>query len=97
MPGTRTVENGGFLEAFYTIKKDDRPLIVPLLRYDAHGIVNGTRKQHLVASATYYPRENVRVLLEGWKVLKEEEQSGANGHGHGGLDNRFLVQVEVGF
>ncbi len=89
-------ENGGYLEAFYTFKKDDRPLITPLLRYDVKSRVNGNKTQHMVAHASFYPRQNVRTFVEYWKELKDDTGGGAATVAND-LDNRLFFQVEVGF
>ncbi|MBI2069497.1 MAG: hypothetical protein HYT79_02765 [Elusimicrobia bacterium] len=84
---------GNYLEAFYTVKKDERPWIVPLARFDRtkNKITNNT-KDHLVANLSYYPMENVRGLLEYYDELADKT-AGIKGT----KDTRWTMQFEVGF
>ncbi|OGS04693.1 MAG: hypothetical protein A3G41_00345 [Elusimicrobia bacterium RIFCSPLOWO2_12_FULL_59_9] len=84
--------SGGYLEAFYTIKKDDRPWIVPLLRFDTNKDKAARKKNHFLANLSCYLAENVRGFVEYYDELSDK-QGGAKQS----KDTRWTAQVEVGF
>lgn len=90
--GATTLDNGGYLEAFYTIKKDEKPWIVPLLRYDVKDRDQGNKTHNLVAHASYYFRENFRGFLEFAREIKDKTPTTKND-----LNHQFYLQFEVGF
>ncbi len=84
---------GGYGEAFYTFKKNERPWIVPLVRFDSVKDKFLDRKQnHLVASLAYYPMENVRTFVEYYDELSDNKAGVKQTK-----DTRWTAQVELGF
>lgn len=76
-------------ELFYVVKKEDRPLLVPLIRQDWFETTNGTKHfGNFTAQLSHYFTENARGFIEYF----------ANTKTHGtAKDHRWTAQVEVGF
>ena len=65
-PGVASQTNdSAYLELFYTARKGERPLVVPLIRYDWTESNNGLDTTSVVtAQVNTYPIQNVRLALE---------------------------------
>lgn len=87
---------GAYDEMFFSIKKDNAPWIVPMVRYEWLGTrtpgEDQAYKDYVVAGLSYFPRENVRLMAEFWDQTKNRI-SGRNG----ASDNKFSTQVALGF
>lgn len=79
-----------YLEGFYTVKKGDLPIFVPLLRYDWYETTNKTKTISAVTAqvGTYF-RPNARIYAE----YRSEINTPANDP----KDARWTLQAEVGF
>lgn len=64
--------DSGYLEVFYTHKKDGRPFVVPLLRYGFTELNNGKDEMAaLTAQLGFYVTENVKFALEYYSELDQ--------------------------
>lgn len=92
--GGGTEKNNGFyLEALFLTTtgegEEERPSIVPVIRYDKYEKSNGTDYAELTLNLSHYPKENARVFLEYWSEVQKPAGGSKN--------NRLTLQVEVGF
>lgn len=79
-----------YLEGFYTVKKGDLPILVPLLRYDWYETTNKTKTISAVTAqlGTYF-RPNARVYAEYRSEVQTPDLDPK--------DARWTLQAEVGF
>jgi len=63
----------GYIEAFYTTKRDGRPFFMPLVRYDYTDLNDGADTLAAVTlQAGFYVKENVRLALEYYTQTDQE-------------------------
>ena len=90
-------KNGAYLEAFYTVKKGDRPWIVPMVRYDTMlDRFAGAKLSNLAVNLSHYPMENVRAFLQYSKELVNRTVVPGPDINNP-LDSRVTAQVVIGF
>lgn len=89
-PSGDAENNALYLEAMYIIEKGDRPLVVPLIRYDSYEKNNGNDQyDELTFNVSYYFIENIKGMVEYW--TQTSVPSGKT------KDNRLTVQFYVAF
>lgn len=85
-----------YVESFYSIQKDKAPWLAPMVRFESlTDITTGakrTDKDYVVTALSWFPRENVRTIVEYWDNTKNRS-GGVNTF----CDNKFQTSVAIGF
>ncbi|MDQ7787909.1 MAG: hypothetical protein RDU01_09885 [Thermodesulfovibrionales bacterium] len=82
--------NAWYTQAFYVWKKDTRPLIVPLIRFDSYEENDGNDKyKELTLNVGYYFTENIKGFVEYWTQTDKPDDVMR--------DNRFTIQIVAAF
>ena len=82
--------NAWYAQAFYVWKKDERPLLVPLVRFDSYEENDGDDEyEELSFNVGYYFTENIKGFVEYW--TQTDKPSDVD------RDNRITVQITAAF
>jgi len=82
--------NAWYTQAFYVWKKDTRPLVVPLLRFDSYEENDGNEEyKELTLNLGYYFTENIKGFVEYWTQTDKPDDVMR--------DNRFTIQIVAAF
>lgn len=88
--GPQEDNNAWYVEGNYFWREDDRPLLVPSVRFDHYEQSDGRDDfNEITLNLTYYLYENVKIFLEYFNQL--DVPSGQE------TDSRVTLQVEAGF
>jgi hypothetical protein len=79
-----------YAQLFYVWKKDARPLLVPLVRYDSYEENDGDDEyKELTLNVGYYFTENIKGFVEYWTQTDKPDDVMR--------DNRFTIQIVAAF
>lgn len=79
-----------FIEGLYAVPWNERPWIVPLIRFDWFETNDGADEVSTITlHLDYYIYENVKIFAEWFKELDDESDNDEDG--------RFTIQAEIGF
>jgi hypothetical protein len=79
-----------YAQLFYVWKKDTRPLLVPIVRFDSYEENDGNDKyKELTLNIGYYFTENIKGFVEYWTQTDKPDDAMR--------DNRFTIQIAAAF
>lgn len=79
-----------YAQLFYVWRKDARPLVVPLVRFDSYEENDGNDEyKELTLNLGYYFTENIKGFIEYWTQTDKPDDAMR--------DNRFTLQVVAAF
>jgi hypothetical protein len=87
--GGHVSNNAYYFQGFYNFMKDGRPLVTPIIRFDAYEENDGKNNiESLTVGVSHFVRENLKLRVEYWD---------RNGEGTTLDDDRFTLQFDAYF